>query len=246
MCCFIYLIKNSQAVKKGVRPLKRLWWKKMWNPRWRPRNGCDGRLMVKILITTIQVNFVPRPSGTKFTWIVVIKIFTINLPSQPFLGRHLGFHIFFHHSLFKGRTPFFTAWLFLIRYIKQHIKYLWAFCEFSLVTHCQASWGAISGTKFTWIVVIKIFTINLTSQPFLGRHLGFQIFFHDSLFKGRTPSFTAWLFLIRFHFFLYLYTPKPAYGQLWGFLTYIFFFTTGKRKRWSRFYKYFNSFWFYQ
>ena len=159
-----YLIKNSQAVKKGVRPLKRLWWKKMWNPRWRPRNGCDGRLMVKILITTIQVNFVPRPSGTKFTWIVVIKIFTINLPSQPFFGRHLGFHIFFHHSLFKGRTPFFTAWLFLIR----------------------------------------------------------------------------------FHFFLYLYTPKPAYGQLWGFLTYIFFFTTGKRKRWSRFYKYFNSFWFYQ
>ena len=25
----------------------------------------DGRLMVKILIMTIQVNFVPRPSGTK-------------------------------------------------------------------------------------------------------------------------------------------------------------------------------------
>ena len=31
------------------------------------KNGCDGRLMVKILITTMQVNFVPRPSGTKFT-----------------------------------------------------------------------------------------------------------------------------------------------------------------------------------
>ena len=127
-----YLIQNSQAVKNRVRPWERLWWKKMWNPRWRPRNGCDGRLMVKILITTIQVNFVPRPSGTKFTWIVVIKIFTINLPSQPFLGRHLGFHIFFHHSLSQGRTLFFTAWLF-------------------------------------WI---------------------------------------------RFHFFLYLYTPKPAYGRL--------------------------------
>ena len=42
----------------------------------------------------------PRPSGT------IIKIFTINLPSQPFLGRHLGFHIFFHHSLFEGRTLF--------------------------------------------------------------------------------------------------------------------------------------------
>ena len=62
--------------------------------------------MVKILITTIQVNFVPRPSGTKFTLIVVIKIFTINLPSQPFLGRNLGFHIFIHSHLFEGRTLF--------------------------------------------------------------------------------------------------------------------------------------------
>ena len=78
----------------------------MWNPRWRPRNGCDGRLMVKILIPTIQVSFVPKPTGTKFTWIVIIKIFTINLLSQPFLGRHLWFHIFFHHSLFGGYSLF--------------------------------------------------------------------------------------------------------------------------------------------
>ena len=59
------------------------------------------------------------PIGTKFTRIVVIKIFTINLPSQPFLGLYLGFHIFFHHSLFGGCTLIFTAWLFLIRYIYQ-------------------------------------------------------------------------------------------------------------------------------
>ena len=39
------------------------------------------------------------------------------LPSQPFLGRHLGFHISFHHSLFEGDTLFFTAWLFWIRFI---------------------------------------------------------------------------------------------------------------------------------
>ena len=98
---------KQPSCKKSVRPSKRLWWKKMWNPRWRPRNGCDGKLMVKILITTIQVNFGAAWSiGTKFTWIVVIKFFTINLPSQPFLGRHLGFHIFFHHSLFEGHTLF--------------------------------------------------------------------------------------------------------------------------------------------
>jgi len=63
---------------------------------WQPRNGCDGRLMTKILITTIQVNLVsnPRRMQHKFTQIVVIKIFAISLSSQPFLGRHVGFHIF--------------------------------------------------------------------------------------------------------------------------------------------------------
>ena len=79
----------------------------MWNPRWWPRNGYDGRWMVTILIMAIQVNFVPRPSGTKFTWIVVIKIFTINLPSQPFLGCHLGFHIFFHLAFLRAALFFY-------------------------------------------------------------------------------------------------------------------------------------------
>ena len=40
---------------------------------------------------------------------------------------------------------------------------------------------------------------------------------------GAAPFFTAWLFLIRYHFFLYLYTAKPAYGWLWAFLTHVFF-----------------------
>ena len=39
--------------------------------------------MAKILITTIQVNLVPNHSET---WRKQLK----------FLGRHLGFHIFFH------------------------------------------------------------------------------------------------------------------------------------------------------
>ena len=42
-------------------------------------------------------------------------------------------------------------------------------------------------------------------------------------FFGAAPFFTAWLFLIRYHFFLYLYTAKPAYGWLWGFFNlYVF------------------------
>jgi len=69
--------------------------------------------MAKILIMTIQVNLVPNPSETwrrqhKLTWIVVIKFFTISLPSQPFLGCHLGFHIFFHNGLLEIRTLFYS------------------------------------------------------------------------------------------------------------------------------------------
>ena len=36
-------------------------------------------------------------------------------------------------------------------------------------------------------------------------------------FLGAAPFFTAWLFLIRYYFFLYLYTAKPAYSWFWGF-----------------------------
>jgi len=43
------------------------------------------------------------------------KNFAISLPSQPFLGRHLGFHIFFHYGLF-GPHSFFIAGLFWITF----------------------------------------------------------------------------------------------------------------------------------
>jgi len=70
-----------------------------------PRNGCDDRLMVKILAMKIQVNLVPNLLE-KATQIHLnchyIKIFIILLLSPP------GFHIFFFRT-----THFFTAGLFL-------------------------------------------------------------------------------------------------------------------------------------
>jgi len=105
------LIQDSPAVKKSVQPPRMLLWKKMWNPKWRPRNGCGGSLKVKILITTIQVNLsrivVKCGEGnTKFIWFVIIKIFAFSLPPRPFLGHHFGFHIFFHNSILGDCTLF--------------------------------------------------------------------------------------------------------------------------------------------
>jgi len=66
---------------------KMAWVKKLWNPG----GGQEMAVMVsqwqKILITTNQVNLCPHPSfgslgiSTKFTWIIVIKIFAIDQPS---------------------------------------------------------------------------------------------------------------------------------------------------------------------
>jgi len=103
-------------------------WNKLWNPRWQPRSGCDGRVMAKILIT-IQVNLVPIPSEAcrrlhKFAWIVVITKFSIILPSQPLLGRHLGFHNFFHVVFFAWATPFLQLGCFCVDYLWNYIYML--------------------------------------------------------------------------------------------------------------------------
>ena len=96
---------KQPSCKKGAAHAKKTAWKKLWNPRWQPRSGCDGRIIAKFLITTIQVNLVPIPSEVwrrqhKFTWIVAIKKIAIILPSHPLLGRHLKFHNFFHAAFF--------------------------------------------------------------------------------------------------------------------------------------------------
>jgi len=115
--------KQPHCKKKRCADPKRPLWKKMWNPRWQSRNGCDGRLMTKILITTIQVNLVPNPSETrqKFTWIVVIKNFVIikilslAYHHSHFLAATLDFTSFFHNALFGAAHFFFTAGLFWVR-----------------------------------------------------------------------------------------------------------------------------------
>ena len=110
-------VKSTQKqpnCKKRCSPCQKTAWKKLWNQRWQPRSGCDGRIMAKFLITTIQVNLVPISSEVwrrqhKIAWIVVIKNFAIILPSQPLLGRHLWFCNFFMLSLLAW-TALFYSW----------------------------------------------------------------------------------------------------------------------------------------
>jgi len=44
-----------------------------------------------------------------------VRTFAISLPSQPFLGCHHGFHIFFYNGLLYAGLHTFYSWAFWIR-----------------------------------------------------------------------------------------------------------------------------------
>ena len=73
------LHKNSQAVKKSAAHVKNDSMKKLWNPRWWPRSGSDGRIMAKFLIQNIRANL----CASKFARIFLLKILTITATSGP-------------------------------------------------------------------------------------------------------------------------------------------------------------------
>ena len=138
--CNIQKIQKQPSCRKSVQPPLR---KKMWNPKWWPRNGCDGRLIAKILITTIQVNLVSNPSETwrrqhkfelsvlNFLLLTYSTITAISWP-PPWIS-HL-----FQNGLLRGRTLFLHLGCFRIRLnVKlqksKWIKYLSQWIAFDVV-----------------------------------------------------------------------------------------------------------------
>ena len=73
-------------------------------------------------------------------------------------------------------------------------------------------------------------SINLPSQPFLGRHLGFHIFFHHSLFEGRTLFLQLGCFGLDFTSFCICIPQNQPMASFGAFLTHLFFLSTGRRK----------------
>ena len=71
--------------------------------------------------------------------------------------------------------------------------------------------------------LLEFLPLTYHHSHFLAATLDFTYFFTIAFLRAAHFFFTARLLWIRFHFFLYLYTPKPAYGQLWGFLNLFFF-----------------------
>ena len=63
--------------------------------------------------------------------------------------------------------------------------------------------------------LLKFLPLTYRHSHFLAATLDFTSFFTIAFSRAALLFFTAWLFLIRFHFFLYLYTqsrPMASFG----------------------------------
>ena len=105
-----YLLKNSQAAKKGAALSKMAGMKKIVKYRWQPRNGCDGRSVKKFLRTTIQVNFVliPGMRQHKFTRIVIIKFLSLTYHRNHFLAASCILRLFLYQPFCIGPHLFYS------------------------------------------------------------------------------------------------------------------------------------------
>jgi len=102
--------QKQPGCKKRVRPcLKWPVWKKLWNQRGRPRNGCDGVGWWENFNNNNLCCLILASPGISKNWpeLLLLKFSHQPTPSQPFLGRPLWLHNFFHTGHFKqGRTLF--------------------------------------------------------------------------------------------------------------------------------------------
>ena len=88
--------------------------------------------------------------------------------------------------------------------------------------------------------LLKFLPLTYHHSHFLAATLDFTSFFTIAFLRA-AHFFTARLFWIRIHFFLYLYIPKPAYGQLWDFFNLSFFLPQEEEKMKWMYFKYFIS-----
>jgi len=87
---------NSPTAKKFVAHKKAIV-KKMWSPRWQPRNGCECGLKAKILMMKIQCALNPSEMWRrqqKITWFVIIKFLPLVYLHSHFLATTLDFTSF--------------------------------------------------------------------------------------------------------------------------------------------------------
>ena len=77
------------------------------------RNGCDGRLMVKILITTIQVNLVPLGQlAQNSPELSLLKFLPLTYHHSHFLAATLDFTSFFTIAFSRAALLFYSLAVF--------------------------------------------------------------------------------------------------------------------------------------
>ena len=109
MKLYIYIqSKNRQAVKKCAAPKKAIG-KKDVKSKVAAKNGCDGRLIAKILITTIQLNLCCLSTFHYDSAPNPLELSSKNFCYQPTITAILGHHTSFFTMAFLGAAHFFYS-----------------------------------------------------------------------------------------------------------------------------------------
>ena len=106
MCIYISNPKHPSCKKKVCGPQKGYGEKRCEIQGGGPRNGCDGRLMVKILIMTIQVNFVKRNKNSPE--LSLLKFLPLTYHHSHFLAATLDFTSFFTIAFLRAAHFFYS------------------------------------------------------------------------------------------------------------------------------------------
>ena len=115
--------------------------------------------MVKILITTIQVNLVPLGQlAQNSPELSLLKFLPLTYHHSHFLAATLDFTSFFTMAFLGGRT-FFTAWLFLIRFLIQLLSFSLVLLLVLVITWVAVKFG-INTTRRSRVK----FTISNTTR----------------------------------------------------------------------------------
>ena len=117
-----YLLKKQPNCKRNTAYAKMASMKKVMKYRWQPRNGCHGRSVTKILITTIQVSLCYNSWAPE----LLSKFLLLTYHDSHFLPATSIFLIFFHTSHFAYLGYFWVNYI-LGNYCMSALKIIYTF-----------------------------------------------------------------------------------------------------------------------